>query len=150
MKPMTGPSQYMDLSPYFDGIKARKLLLQFCQDTGRYQYYPRPGSVYTGKRNLVWREASGRGTLVSWTTVTVPSTGNAADAQSRICAFIDLEEGVRILSWLDPSAHDSELHVGQPMAIASWMPMSDGINWPVFGPVRTNTQSDCANSLMIS
>ena len=55
--------------------KNGKLMLQYDPDAKAYQFYPRMGSVMTGKRNLEWREASGKGSVFSYTDTLVPSAG---------------------------------------------------------------------------
>jgi len=119
---------YMDTAAFWAATRERRLLVQFCTQTGRWQAYPRPGSVYTGRRRLAWREVSGDGVLASW-TVDRMNTPAAADAP-RMHAWIDLVEGARILSWLvdcDPA----RLRVGLAVRVA-WIPLPDGWQWPAF------------------
>ena len=54
-------------APFWKGAAEGKFLLQYCPESGQYQFYPRPVSIRTGKRNLEWREVSGRGTVYSHT-----------------------------------------------------------------------------------
>src|SRR5256885_2045056 len=46
-----------------------RFFIQRCRDTGRHVFYPRALSPYSGKPNLGWVEASGRGVVYA-TTVT--------------------------------------------------------------------------------
>jgi uncharacterized OB-fold protein len=95
-RPLPRPDIYMKTRPFWEAAKQHKLMLQFCKDTNQYQWFPRPVSIYSGKRNLEWREASGRGTLYTWTNTLVPWPGHE-DRVPYICALVDLEERVRIL-----------------------------------------------------
>ena len=94
VRPLPRPDIYLKTRPFWDAAKEHKLLLQFCKDTNQYQWYPRPVSIYSGTRNLEWREASGKGTLYTWTNTLVPWPGHE-DRVPYICALVDLEEGVR-------------------------------------------------------
>jgi len=48
-------------------VNEKRLLLQYDPEAQKYRFYPRGLSLHTGKRNLEWREASGKGTLYSYT-----------------------------------------------------------------------------------
>ena len=100
----------------WDGIKSGKLLLQYDREVDAWQYYPRPGSLKTGKRNLEWREAAGTGAVYSFTETYVPTAG-FEDRTPYLLAMIDLDEGVRILGNLgDVTAAD--VFIGMPVKIA--------------------------------
>ncbi len=47
--------------PFWEATKQHVLLLQYDPDAGRYQFFPRPASIFTGRRNLEWRAAAGTG-----------------------------------------------------------------------------------------
>src|SRR5690606_32013458 len=104
------PARYMDLGIYLEGTRREKLLLQYCSETGKYQYYPRPISIFSGRRQWKWQEASGRGRLVSWTTTELRAESDT-QPQVRTYALVDLEEGVRMLSWLESDVNPQELQV---------------------------------------
>ncbi len=121
----------MDTSPFWDGTREHRLMLQFCLQTQRFQHFPRPGSVYTGLRRLEWRQASGRATLAAW-TVDRTSDPNAL----RIQALVDLEEGVRMLSWL-LDCELAALRPGMPLLVR-WFPLEGAYQWPCFAPASPN------------
>jgi uncharacterized protein len=60
---------------FWEAAKAGKLALQYDPATGRYQFWPRAGSVATGQPNLEWRIVSGRGHIYSYTVTHVPTPG---------------------------------------------------------------------------
>ncbi len=64
------PIQLNFSKPFWDGAKDKKLMLQFCPKAGKYQFYPRPVSVYTGSRELEWREASGKRKIYAFSFLT--------------------------------------------------------------------------------
>jgi uncharacterized OB-fold protein len=117
--------------PFWDAARQRRLALQFDRRTGRPQFWPRPVSVYSGRREMDWREVSGRGTLYSWTVVHVPVRG-LEDLAPYIVAAVDLDEGARVAARL-VNASPKDLSPGMKVRIA-WEPLSETINMYVFEP----------------
>lgn len=130
-RPLPRPNIYTRTDEFWKGAKNGKLLLQYCKDTGRYQWFPRSTSIYNGRRNLEWREASGLGTLYSWTNTFVPWPGHE-NRVPYLCALINLEEGVRILANLI-NVEAAALRDGLPVKLA-WEKLNDDFNLPVFEP----------------
>lgn len=124
--------RYMDTAPFWQATRDGKLLLQFCTHAGRFQWYPRPTSVFGGRDTLEWREASGRGRLAAWTVDRISNDSAGASAAPRIQALVDLDEGVRLLTWLVECTPDA-LVVGQPLQL-HWVTLADGLQWPAFTP----------------
>ena len=54
-------------APYWEGLNARKLLLQKCRSCGRIRHYPQPMCPGCHSMEVEWIEASGRGAVHSWT-----------------------------------------------------------------------------------
>ncbi|MGH2669819.1 MAG: Zn-ribbon domain-containing OB-fold protein, partial [bacterium] len=66
-KPLPLPS---DVSrPYWEGLRTRTLQLQRCGDCASYIFYPRSVCPRCLSQRFEWVEASGRGTLYSYTVV---------------------------------------------------------------------------------
>lgn len=130
-RPLPRPGVYMETKPFWDAAKEHRLVAQFDTEVGKFQWMPRPVSVFTGKRTLEWRELSGKGTLYTWTLSHVAWAGHA-DRVPYMCALVDLEEGVRMLAslynWLDV-----ELTDGMPVKLM-WETLSDEFEYPAFEP----------------
>jgi uncharacterized OB-fold protein len=123
-------SLYVDSAPFWQGTREGKLMLQYCKDTGRFQHFPRPVSLYTGSRNLEWRAASGHGTVYAVTALRTPGLG--ADGRLPcVLATIELDEGVRILGNL-PGSAPGDVRIGARVKLA-WDELSDG-RYPAFAP----------------
>jgi len=122
----------MDTAPYWAGFREKRLVLQVCKDTGRFQHVPRPISIYTGSRNLDWREVSGRGTLLSWTVPRIALPDAPTTPIDRVQALIDLDEDVRLLALVAGTGPGS-LTVGQRVRI-DWSYSELFPNVPVFVP----------------
>lgn len=132
-RPLPRPNIYAKTQPFWDAANEGKLMLQYCPDTGKYQFHPRPGSIYTGKRNVEWRQASGRGTVYSYTDTLAPWPGHE-DRVPYLCALVELEEGVRILCNL-VNVTAEEVQIGMPVKLA-WERLSEQFNYPVFEPAQ--------------
>ena len=116
--------------PFWDAAAEKKLLLQYCPDSGKYQFYPRPISVQTGKRNLEWRESPGRGTVYTF-TITRRSPLPVKGLQPYVVATVELEEGVRIMTNL-VNCSPEQVRIGMAVKLA-WVKAGDA-NFPVFEP----------------
>ena len=90
----TGPTNLS--KPFWDGLAARKLLLQF--DGKAYQFYPRPLSL-SGTGKLEWKESKGKGVLVAHTQVHTPAEGFEKDTPYAV-GIVRLDEGPRIFGRL--------------------------------------------------
>lgn len=124
------PVQLNFSKSFWDGAKDKKLMLQYCPKAGKYQFYPRPVSVYTGSRELEWREASGKGKIYAF-SLSYKAPPPFKDVQPYVVATVELDEGVRILTNIvncDPKA----LKIDMPVRL-TWV-LAGEANYPVFEP----------------
>jgi uncharacterized OB-fold protein len=128
-RPLPRVNVYMNTKPFWDAAKEGKLVIQYCQDTGKPQFFPRPVSLATGKRNLEWRQVSGRGKVYSFTTTYSAWPGHE-DRVPYICALVELDEGVRMLVNL-LNCNSEEVEIGMPVKLC-WEKLSEDINYPAF------------------
>ena len=132
-RPLPKLGSYLDTKEFWEGAKRQKLMLQFCTETRKFQHYPRPVSVYTGRHTVEWREASGLGRVYSWTVTRSPWPGHESRVPY-ICAYVDLEEGVRFLCNLVDCRED-EVEIGMPVEVR-WDRLSEDVVYPDFAPRR--------------
>jgi hypothetical protein len=128
-RPVPTPDGYVPTKPFWEGARAGKLMLQFCKDTQRFQHYPRPVSIYTGSRNLEWREVSGNGRIYACTIVRVPGPGLEGRLPLSV-ATVELDEGVRIIANIVGSNPD-EVAIGRRVVLA-WDRLEGGTPYPAF------------------
>jgi uncharacterized OB-fold protein len=92
------PRPTPETAPFWQGCHDHKLLLQYCTACRKHQFYPRMICANCLSGPLEWREASGRGTVATYTIVTrAVSPAYAADVPY-VIALIELEEGPRMMS----------------------------------------------------
>ena len=113
--------------PFYDACAAGKLVLQRCQSCGHVLFYPRTHCDACQSDQLVWENASGAGTIASYTVV---RRGVSADFEAPyVIALIDLAEGPRMMSQVVDTGPDA-LAVGLSVRVdfAAW---SEDITLPV-------------------
>jgi uncharacterized protein len=79
---------------FWDNTKKRKLMIQQCEDCGKFIFYPKLVCPFCLSSNLRWVESSGKGKIYSFTIVNkYPPTGFSVPY---VVAIVDLEEGVKL------------------------------------------------------
>ena len=54
--------------PFWEATRQKKLVIQYCKTAKKFQHFPRPVSIFTGRRrDIEWREVSGKGMVFSYT-----------------------------------------------------------------------------------
>ena len=129
VRPAPKPSVYVDTAPFWEAAKQGKLVLQFCKDTNQFQHYPRPVSIFTGSRNLEWREVSGRGLVYACTVIRVPGPGLDGRLPLSVVT-VELDEGVRMLGNI-VNVEADKVAIGQRVEV-TWDRLSDDFQYPAF------------------
>jgi uncharacterized protein len=125
--PAPEPSSFT--GPFWEATRERRLLLQYCNVARKFQHYPRPVSIYTGRKTIEWREVAGAGTVYAF-TVTHRAPPAFRGREPYVVATIELDEGVRLMSnVVGPAAAD--VRVGARVRLC-WSPMTGGFNFPTF------------------
>jgi uncharacterized protein len=102
--------------PYWDGAKARSLLLPRCETCQKWHFYPRSVCPHCGSENIAWREASGRGVIYSVTHVhRAPSPGFEAMVPYPL-AIIALDEGPHLMSRI-VGASGTDVQIDAPVTV---------------------------------
>jgi uncharacterized OB-fold protein len=85
---------------YWDGLQQRKLVFQKCNDCGAWTHPPGPVCTSCLSRNVTHKAVSGKGHVYTYTVTHRPMHAEfQADAPYTI-AYIKLDEGITIVSWL--------------------------------------------------
>jgi uncharacterized protein len=125
--------RHFDFSqPYWEGTRNKKLVLQRCKVTKKFQHFPRPVSIFTGrKRDIEWAEVSGKGKVYSY-TVTERGTPAFRGMEPYAVVSVTLDVGVNFIADIVNCTLD-ELKVG--MAVKPyWHPLDDGTHLLMFQP----------------
>lgn len=93
--------------PFWEAAREHRLLIQRSKKTGKAVFYPRATSPYGPKDELEWIEASGKGTVYSYTVARRPTAPQWAGDVPYVIAIVELEEGARMTTNIvncDPDA----------------------------------------------
>lgn len=101
---------------FYAYCRKHELRFQRCANCGRWRHVPRDMCAACGSFDWEWVRSSGKGSLFSWTTTMQPMMPQFADLVPYSPVVVELEEGVRMLSWLvDVEADDFAL--GLPVEV---------------------------------
>ena len=126
------PETDTDAAPFWKGAAQGKLMIQRCTQCGHHQHYARPFCIKCRSAAVEMVEASGRGTVYSFTVI---HRGPYDDIPTPyVVGLIRLEEGPTLLSNVvgcDPASLKCDMAVE-----VSYQPLKDEIVLPVFGPAQ--------------
>jgi uncharacterized OB-fold protein len=85
---------------FYAFCKQHELRFQRCTGCGAWRHVPREMCAKCNSTAYEWARSSGKGKVFSWTTVMQPMLPQFADAVPYSPVVIELEEGVRMVSWI--------------------------------------------------
>ena len=101
---------------FYEHCKRRTLSFQRCQRCGRWRHVPRVMCAACGSWDWQWTKSSGRGRVFTWTVVRRPMHPAFADDPPYAPVVVELEEGVRMVSWIVDCPPD-EIEMGMPVEV---------------------------------
>lgn len=119
--------------PFWDGCREGRLLVQQCSDCGRCFFLPSEFCPYCLSSDNEWVESTGRGHVVTCTTVWRPPT--PAFDPPYVVAVVRLEEGHEMVTNVVDAEPDADL-VGAPVRV-HFHRESEDITLPFFELVIT-------------
>jgi uncharacterized OB-fold protein len=129
--PAPSPQVNVETQRFWDATAEGKLLLPRCKACGLVIWYPREFCPECNSFDVDWFEASGRGTIYSY-TVNRRGQGDYRDL-SYVLAYVELEEGPRVLTNIVDCEHD-QITVGQSVKVV-FHATQGGPSLPRFRPV---------------
>ncbi|MDN4544070.1 OB-fold domain-containing protein [Pseudomonas sp. C32] len=111
-KPMPVATQIS--APFWEGLKARRLLIQQCNACAHWNFYPRRHCPVCLEHDLAWREVNGAATLYSYTVTRIVTLPDFIDEMPQKLAVVELAEGVRINTNL-VGLDEGEIKIGMPL-----------------------------------
>ena len=89
------PTIVGETKPFWDSCRRGQLVIQRCVDCGQYQWYPRGICADCWTDTIEWVQASGRGTVWTYTVTQQNRTTGFADMVPYVLALVELEEGIK-------------------------------------------------------
>jgi uncharacterized OB-fold protein len=116
--PAPAPFVLPEVKPFWEGTATGKLLLPKCLDCGTLIWFPRPWCSACASTHVEWIEASGKGTVYSFTVnrrgvADLPAYRGAGEY---VLAYVELAEGPRMMTNIvdcDPNS----VRIGQPVEL---------------------------------
>lgn len=101
---------------YWEACQRRELVVQRCGACGALRHYPRALCPRCLSERVEWQRCSGRGTVYTFTVTHQNQAPGFRDALPYVLAYVELEEGVRLLTNLVDCAPDA-VRIGMPVAV---------------------------------
>lgn len=95
--PTPNPPVDPAIAEYWSAAADGRLVLPKCKDCGFVHWYPRPFCPDCSSRNIEWIDSNGDGEIYSF-TITRRGQGAYRDAAPFVLAYVELDEGPRVLS----------------------------------------------------
>jgi uncharacterized OB-fold protein len=133
VKPRPAPIPDAESAPYWAATVEGRLVIQRCVACGHTQLYARPHCLVC-RRPVEWREASGRGTVYSFTVIRQNPSRSFRHLLPFVVALVDLEEGPRVMTNVVGCAPD-EVAIGATVQV-KFEPVSEAASLPLFELVR--------------
>jgi uncharacterized OB-fold protein len=110
-------------APYWEAAREGRLLIAECESCGKVHHYPRPFCPYCWSEDVHPVQASGAGTLYTYSTVYVNDLAPFKERLPYVAAIVELTEGPRLMTAIEGAAPE-QLRVDMPV-IAVFRPVDD-------------------------
>lgn len=111
-----------ETAPFWQASAEGRLLIKHCQACNTHHWYPRAHCPHCGANKTEWVEASGNGTIYTFTVL--PRAGNA------VPAYVTLDEGVTMFTNIVETPPE-EVAIGNRVSLRFRKEL-DGVSVPVF------------------
>ena len=120
---------------FWEGVRARRLMILRCRNCGHFIHYPRPVCEKCLCEDLAPEQVSGRAALYSYTITMKPWHPFWVDRVPYVLATVELEEqkDLKMLTNLVECAHDA-IEIGMPVEV-TFCEVSEDLTLPYFKPV---------------
>jgi len=122
---ITPPAVNPETKPFWDAAREGRFLVPFCAACGKAHWYPRAICPFCASDKVEWREASGKGTIYTFSVMRRVKEPYAI-------AHVTLAEGPTMLTNIVNCDFD-KLHIGQPVAVV-FQETEGGPPVPMFKP----------------
>jgi uncharacterized protein len=119
------PQSAPETKAFWEATAAGRLLIKRCTACGESHYYPRSICPFCGSDRTEWRDASGRGTVYTYSVMRRAPVPYAI-------AYVTLEEGVSMMTNIVDCDLDA-IRIGQKVRVV-FKPTEGGPPVPMFTP----------------
>lgn len=133
-EPRPLPDVTPETKPYWEAAADGTLLLRECTDCGLVYHYPRVLCPDCFSDDVDWRAATGEGEVYTYSSTDTVS-GWPEDALPLVVAYVELDEGPRVLTSIE--ADPGAVEIGMGVAVRFVETEATDIAVPVFTPLRT-------------
>jgi uncharacterized protein len=100
---------------FWDATLDGRLLFRRCRACGEAIWYPRPICPFCHSDDTVWEQASGRGSIYSFSVVR-RGAGRWASESPYVLAYVELDEGPRVMTNIVEAAIE-DLAIGREVQV---------------------------------
>lgn len=118
---------------FWEACRRHELALQACRSCGAVRYYPRALCSQCLSSDTEWRIASGRGSVYTFTVTYQNQAEGFRDSLPYVLAYVELEEGVRLLTNIVDCAPD-QVQIGMAVEVV-FEDLSAEVALPKFKPL---------------
>ncbi len=121
--------------PFWAGAAEGRFLIKRCRSCGRAFFYPRPFCPHCWSQDVDWQDASGRGTVYTWSVVRRNDLPPFSERVPYVTAIVELEEGPRVMTNI-VDTDLADVRIGMEVE-AVFRPLGESLTYPVFRAVRS-------------
>lgn len=126
------PAVDPETQAYWDASREGRLLIKRCADCGKAHHYPRELCPHCHSDRVSWEQASGKGTVYTYTVARRPA-GPAFKADTPyVVALVELAEGPRMMTNL-VAVDPAQVKIGLPVKV-QFEAITDELSLPKFVP----------------
>jgi uncharacterized OB-fold protein len=137
LQPVVSPSP--EAAPFWDAAAQHRLKIPNCNACDAAFFYPRPICPRCGSRDIGWLEARGTGTLHSFCVQYRSSVPGLTEVGPFVTALVDLDEGVRMMSFLVGVPADPEFITCDTRVEVQFLDLPDGHAAIAFKPIADDS-----------
>ena len=87
-----------EMRPWWEAAQRHELYIQKCRDCGDLRFHPRALCTNCMSSRAEWIKCSGRGKIYTFTVTYQNGSSGFRDSLPYVLAWVDLEEGVKMLT----------------------------------------------------
>lgn len=133
--PRPAPEITAHAAPFWAAAREGRLVIQHCPACGHHQHYPRPWCTSCLHEAIEFVDASGEGTIYTFTVIRRSPNPSFAARVPYVLAFVDLDEGVRVVTNIVDCDPES-VRIGQRVR-ARFEPIDDEHTIVLFAPIAS-------------